>query len=149
MRAVAAARTARTVRFIASSGHELGHLGLHGYLDRNAGLAQKAVAWVHLGANIGASTGDTRMTPSDDDLASAAVRALKPYALDTIGRAPASQVAGEAATIKEQNGRFISFIGQNAWFHNPKDLWPDAVDIAVVARFARAVADLTVALAIS
>jgi hypothetical protein len=147
MRAVAAARTARTVRFIASSGHELGHLGLHAYLDRNAGLAQKAVAWVHLGANIGASTGDTRVTPSDDDLASAAVRALKPYGLDTIGRGPAAQVAGEAATIKEQNGRFISFIGQNAWFHNPKDLWPDAVDIAVVARFARAVSDFTVSLA--
>jgi len=147
MRAAAAARPARTVRFIASSGHELGHLGLHAYLDRNAGLAEKAVAWVHLGANIGASTGDTRMTPSDDDLASAAVRALKPYGLDTIGRGPAAQVAGEAATIKEQNGRFISFIGQNAWFHNPRDLWPDAVDIATVARFARAVADLTVTLA--
>jgi len=147
LRAIAAARPPRTVRFIASSGHELGHLGLHAYLDRNAGLAQNAIAWVHLGANIGASTGDTRMTPSDDDLAAAAVRALTPYALDTIGRGAAAQVAGEAATIQEQNGRFISFIGQNAWFHNPRDLWPDAVDIAVVARFARAVADLTVALA--
>ena len=76
-----------------------------------------------------------------------AVRALKPYGLDTIGCGPAAQVAGEAATIKEQNGRFISFIGQNAWFHNPRDLWPDAVEIATVARFARAVADLTVTLA--
>ena len=147
MRAVVAAHPARTVRFVASSGHELGHLGLHAYLDRNAGLAQNALAWVHLGANIGASTGNTRMTPSNDELTAAALGALKPYGLETIARASAAQVAGEAATIQEKNGRFISFIGQNAWFHNPSDLWPAAVDIQVVARFARAVADLTVALA--
>jgi hypothetical protein len=41
----------------------------------------------------------------------------------------------------------VSFIGRNAWFHNPRDLWPDAVDVNAVARFARAVADLTLALA--
>src|SRR5262249_47641418 len=110
MRAVAAERPSRTVRFIASSGHELGHLGLHAYLDRNPDLARRAVAWVHLGANIGASTGDTRMTASDEDLARVAFRALKPYGLDTIARAPAAQVGGEAATISAQNGRFISFI---------------------------------------
>jgi hypothetical protein len=147
LRAVASARAARDVKFIASSGHELGHLGLRAYLERNTGLAGRALAWVHLGANIGASTGDTRMTPSDDELSAAALRALQPYGLETIARAPAEQVAGEAATIREEHGRFISFIGQNAWFHNPRDLWPDAVDIQVVARFARGVADLTVALA--
>jgi hypothetical protein len=147
IRAVARARPARTVRFVASSGHELGHLGLHDYLDRHDGLAANAFAWVHLGANIGASTGDTRMTSSDDALGGAAVRALTPHGLGTIARTPAAQVAGEAATIKEQNGRFVSFIGQNAWFHNPGDLWPDAVDVATVARFARAIADLTIFLA--
>jgi hypothetical protein len=147
MRAVKAARCARTVQFVASSGHELGHLGLRAHLDRNPGLARNAFAWVHLGANIGASTGGTRMTPSNEALAGAAVRALSPYGLGTIARTPAVQVAGEAATIQEQGGRFISFIGQNAWFHNAGDLWPDAVDVASVARFARGVADLTVTLA--
>jgi len=147
MRAVAAARTARTVRFIASSGHELGHLGLHAYLDRNPGLARQAFAWIHLGANIGASTGETRMTPSDDALAGAAMTALAGHGLDGTRRMPASQVGGEAATISEGGGRFVSFIGQNAWFHNPRDLWPDAVDIEAVARFARAIADLTISLA--
>src|SRR5882672_8888687 len=137
----------RTVRFVASSGHELGHLGLHAYLDRNPGLARQAFAWVHLGANIGASTGDTRMTPSDDALASAAMTALAAHDLDGTKRMPAAQVGGEAATISEGGGRFVSFIGQNAWFHNPRDLWPDAVDIATVARFARAIAELTIALA--
>jgi hypothetical protein len=147
MRAVAAARATRDVRFVASSGHELGHLGLQAYLDRSPGLARQAFAWVHLGANIGASTGDTRMTPSDDALASVAMKALASHGLDGTRRMPPGQVGGEAATISEGGGRFVSFIGQNAWFHNPRDLWPDAVDVATVARFARAIADLTVALA--
>jgi hypothetical protein len=147
MRAVVAARPRRTVRFIASSGHELGHLGLHDYLHRNPTLGHDAYAWVHYGANIGTSTGDVGMTPSDDRLRDAALRALAPHGLENIRQAQAAQVGGEAATIRETGGRFISFIGANAWFHNPGDLWPDAVDIQAVARFARATADLTVQLA--
>ena len=87
MRAVAAtdspaeAGLYRTVMFVASSGHDLGHLGLHAYLNHNPGLARQAFVWIHLGANIGASTGDTRMTPSDDALASAAMTALADHGL--------------------------------------------------------------------
>ena len=147
MRAVVNARARRTVKFVASSGHELGHLGLHDYLTRNPTLARDAFAWVHFGANIGTSTGDIGMTPSDDRLRDAALRAFTPHGLDKIRQAVATQVFGEAATISEAGGRFISFIGSNAWFHNPGDLWPDAVDIQAVARFARAVADLTLSLA--
>jgi hypothetical protein len=148
MRAVIAAKgpavgLLRSVRFVASSGHELGHLGLHDYLHRHPGLAHDALAWVHFGANIGTSTGDVGMTPSDDRLRDAALRALTPYGLEKTRQSTAAQVAGEAATIQAENGRFISFIGQNAWFHNPGDLFPDAVDIPMVARYARAVADLT------
>jgi hypothetical protein len=147
VRAVTPARPMRDVRFVASSGHELGHLGLHAYLDRNPTLARGAFAWVHLGANIGASTGEVRMSAFDTALAAAARAALARQRLDDVRQAPAGQVAGEAATISEQGGRFVSFIGRNAWFHNPRDLWPDAVDVNAVARFARAVADLTLALA--
>jgi hypothetical protein len=135
------------VKFVASSGHELGHLGLHNYLTRNATFARDAFAWVHLGANIGTSTGDTGMTPSDDRLRDAPLRVFAPHGLDKIRQSQAAQVNGEAATISQAGGRFISFIGANAWFHNPGDLWPDAVDIQAVARFARAVADLTLSLA--
>ena len=87
------------------------------------------------------------MTPSDDRLRDAALRAFAPHGLDTIRQSPGAQVGGEAATIKEQGGRFVSFIGRNDWFHNPRDLWPDAVDVQAVARFARAAADLTLSLA--
>jgi hypothetical protein len=147
LRAVAATKPRRTVRFVASSGHELGHLGLHSYLDRNASLASGALIWVHLGANIGASTGPTAMTCSDDRAEAAALRALGAYGIDDLPRSPAAQVGGEALTISRKGGRFISFIGRNAWFHNSRDTWPDAVDPQAVARFALAVSDLTLALA--
>jgi hypothetical protein len=137
LRASAAVRPLRTIRFVASSGHELGHLGLHAYLERNRG------------ANIGAATGDVAMTVSDPALAAAAHAALGRYDLDRLRQSSAAQVAGEAATISREGGRFVSFIGQNAWFHHPRDLWPDAVDVRAVARFARAAADLVVALATS
>jgi hypothetical protein len=147
LRAAVAARSERAVRFIASSGHELGHLGLHAYLDRNGTLARDGLAWVHFGANIGASTGDVGMTASDARLVESARAALANYQLDGIRQSTPAQVAGEAATISSQGGRFVSFIGQNRWFHHPRDLWPDAVDVRTVARFARATADLVVALA--
>ena len=140
-------RPLRTVKFVASSGHELGHLGLHAYLKKNPTLAHEAVAWIHLGANIGTSTGDTAMTPSDESLAAAALHALGPHGLDKTRRTAATQVGGEATTISQEGGRFVSFIGRNAWFHNPGDLWPDVVDIQTVGRFARAISDLTLALA--
>jgi len=147
LRASAAARPLRPIRFVASSGHELGHLGLHAYLQRNRTLAHDALGWVHFGANIGASTGDVGLTVSDPTLAAAARAALARYDLDRLRQSSAAQVAGEAATISRAGGRFVSFIGQNAWFHHPRDLWPDAVDVRAVARFARAAADLVIALA--
>jgi hypothetical protein len=149
LRAVAAAKPLRTVRFVASSGHELGHLGLHAYLKRNPALAHDARVWLHLGANIGAMSADadTDMTASGDDLAAAALRALTPYDLQRLRRSPAAQAGGEAATIRHAGGRFISFIGRNPWFHHPHDTWPARVNVPRVAAFARAVGDLTIALA--
>lgn len=147
LRACAAARPLRTVRFVASSGHELGHLGLHDYLKRNPTLARDAAVWIHFGANIGAARGEVRLTCSGEPFESEAIKALTPYGLNQMPVQPASQVGGEAATIAAQGGRFISFLGSNEWFHNPGDKFPDAVDLPKVARFARAAANLTITLA--
>ena len=87
------------------------------------------------------------MTCSDARVEAAALRALGAYGIDDLPRTPAAQVGGEALTISRKGGRFVSFIGRNAWFHNPRDTWPDAVDPQAVARFALAVSDLTLALA--
>jgi len=147
LRAVARQPPARTVRFVASSGHELGHLGLHEYLRRRGTIARDASVWLHFGANIGAAGGQpATLTCSEkafDDTVAAAFGSDRPY---RVNPQPASQARGEAATILEGGGRFSSFIGQNDWFHNTGDRWPDAVDVAAVARFARATAALALAL---
>ena len=56
MRTLRAARPVRDVLFVASSGHELGHLGIDAFVDRRPGIVPKTVGWIHLGANIGAAT---------------------------------------------------------------------------------------------
>ena len=56
MRTLRAAPPARDVLFVASSGHELGHLGIDAFVARRPGIVPKTVGWIHLGANIGAAT---------------------------------------------------------------------------------------------
>ena len=44
----------RNVIFTANTGHELSHLGLDHFLEKNPSLVKDAFAWVHLGANFAA-----------------------------------------------------------------------------------------------
>jgi hypothetical protein len=55
MRTTHRARPVRDVLFVASSGHELGHLGIVVFIERRPGLVPGAKAWIHLGANVGSS----------------------------------------------------------------------------------------------
>ena len=52
-----------------------------------------------------------------------------------------------AATVGREGGRFVSLIGANEWFHNPRDRRPDAVNVGAVSRFAKGAADLALAVA--
>jgi len=51
------AKPARDVLFVASSGHELGHLGINAFVDRRSAIVLRSIGWIHLGANIGAASG--------------------------------------------------------------------------------------------
>ena len=66
MRALAEAKVERTVHFVASTGHELGHYGLEDYLEKRHELISSAVAWVHLGACGGEVNVHGRVTNSGD-----------------------------------------------------------------------------------
>ncbi|HZR24543.1 MAG TPA: hypothetical protein VFA59_13195 [Vicinamibacterales bacterium] len=145
--AAARPRPRRTIRLVASSGHELGHLGLHDYLARRPSLARDSYVWLHFGANIGATRGTVTATCSDTMFEELVARSFAEGSAPRINTAEPDRVAGEAATIREQGGRFISFIGTNEWFHNPLDRWPDAVDVADLSRFARASVALAMTLA--
>lgn len=148
MRAVHAARPERTVRFIASSGHELGHFGLDTFLREDPSLITSAHAWLHLGANIGAANGRTRLQSSGADIEALALAALQKSGASVDTRIPLGTVpAGEARNIHVGGGRYVSLLGSGPYFHNPLDLWPYSVNLDAVVSFAAGVSELTLALA--
>jgi hypothetical protein len=148
MKAAVEARPERTVRFVASSGHELGHLGLDAFLHEEPALIKSAAAWLHLGANIGAAQGRMRLQSSGDDIETLAVAALQEAGASLEARVPRGTVpAGEARNIHVGGGRYVSLLGSGPYFHNPLDLWPYAVDLDAVTRYAAATVELALALA--
>ncbi len=139
MRAMRDARPARDVLFVASSGHELGHLGLDTFMERRPGLVPAAKAWIHLGANIGAAQGPgNNLQASDDEMESMMAEAMTKAGLRIDRRLPRGAVPrGEAENVHRGGGRYVSIIGNNDLFHNTIDRGVDAVDLNVIERFAR------------
>ena len=147
--------------FVASSGHELGHLGIDAFVARRPGIVPKTVGWIHLGANIGAATrpgtpspaaGDEpalrHATPvlgsantiqaSDDEFESILSRAMSAGGLAISRRNPRGTIpGGEAETVHRGGGRYVSVIGSNALFHNPDDRGSGTVDVGAVAAFTK------------
>ena len=139
LRRFAAAAPPRDVLFLATSGHELGHLGLEHFLAGNMALATAAWAWIHLGANFAARGSRRRLQASDATLLALASAELEragapPADITPVGQRP----GGEARDIHDLGGRFVSFLGTNRWFHHVDDLWPDTVDVEQTNRVGQA-----------
>lgn len=118
----------RDVHFVASSGHELGHLGLRAWLAWHTAIAERAHAWLHLGANFAALDGQVVVQASSAELADSARAAFaaagrEPDAIVQPGLAP----LGEAREIASRP--YLSILGTNPHFHAPEDRWPHAVDL--------------------
>ena len=150
IRGMAAAPTPkRTTVFLASTGHELGHYGLQEFLRTRTRLIAGAGAWIHLGANFGAAVGaGSRLQASTAELQALALEALEdagttPDRLHPVGTRP----AGEADSIHDGGGDYISILGANGLFHHPHDRWPAAVDVDRIARSAQAFIDIGLTLA--
>lgn len=142
MRALRPLELPRTVLFVASSGHELGHLGIEAFIDRRPGIVTQAIGWLHLGANIGAAV-DPGITlqASHDDLDAALTQALTAVGLDVTRRAPRDRVPnGEAEAVHRRGGRYVSMIGGNGLFHHVDDRSPQAVDPRAIAKCSAAFA---------
>ena len=149
MGALAAARPERDCLFVASSGHELGHLGLDYFIEQRHGLVKDAHAWIHLGANIGARKDPGyRLQTSTDNFDRLAIAAMKAQSarVDEVRPHDASPL-GEAGNIHQGGGRYISMVGSNGLFHHRDDRWPDAVDVDAVKAFARAFVTIALTLA--
>jgi hypothetical protein len=137
------------VWFLASTGHELGHIGLERFIEAHKALVQGARAWIHLGADFAAAVGPSvRLQASDAELEGLAAEIMgkagvKPDVRTAIGARP----RGEANNIREGGGRYVSVVSTNGLFHHPEDRWPDAVDLKKTVRFAEAFVELGLRLA--
>jgi hypothetical protein len=134
---------------VASSGHELGHLGINAFVDRRPGIVAGAVGWMHFGANIGAATEPgNRLQSSDDVLDDMLSRELSNSRLNVDQRVPRGTIpGGEAEVVHRGGGRYVSIIGNNALFHNPEDRGPQAIDSGVITQFCSAFTSLATRLA--
>jgi hypothetical protein len=140
MRALHTAKPARDVMFVASTGHELGQLGIEIFAERRPDLIKRARAWIHFGANVGAAQepGNT-IQASDDEMEAALSKEFGTAGIKIDRRVPRGTVpGGEAGVVHRGGGRYMSIIGRNALFHNPADRGPEAVDPSAIARFAGA-----------
>jgi len=134
----------RDVIFIATSGHELGHVGMKSFLKTHSDLRDRAYAWLHLGASIGAALDWVpRLQTSDIEFERIALECfgeesefadLVPLTIVPTG----TTKSGEAMQINRFGGRFVSVIGNHALFHQESDQWPGAVDAEALAVYASA-----------
>ncbi len=138
LRHFAANRPMRDAVFIATSGHELGHLGLEHFLANRETL--RSHGWIHLGANFAAVDSRIRLQASDAELMDMAQRTLSTHGVTVSMQTPLGErPGGEARNIHDLGERFISLLGSNRWFHHPDDRWPITVDLGNAERVARAV----------
>ena len=139
-------RPARDVCFVASSGHELGHLGLAHFLATPA--LPSAHAWIHLGANFAAVDSRLRVQAADADLLGIARRVLTEVGVSIATTTPLGErPGGEARNVHDRGERYLSLLGSNAWFHHPDDRWPRTIDMDRCRRVVDAVRAIAVGLA--
>ena len=137
----------RDVFFVATSGHELGHLGFADYLRRNPRPAH-AKAWIHLGANFASRGARVRLQSSDEELRQLALAAMAKAEAPPADEVPPGQPpGGEARNLFDLGSRYVSLLGTNAWFHHPDDRWPDTVDVDMATRLVQAMLEVADALA--
>ena len=146
LRALSHAPPACDVVLTANSGHELGHLGLDAFIARRPGC-ERAATWLHWGANLGAAGSRLTVMSTSDDMRSLAAHELASAGQSPDVIAPTTQVpSGETRDIHRANGRYLTLVGSNPWFHLPTDRWPHSIDVGAVARIASAAAQMVVAM---
>ncbi len=139
-------RPRRGLRLVASSGHELHHLGLEAYLESLGDGVTEVAVWVHLGASIGAKRGTARLAASDAELMGLAQAALAAAGIEREALAVGRSGYGEARNIAEAGGRYVSLLGGHPYFHSPMDTFERAVDVDLAVRHVDAVESVVRAL---
>ena len=143
---IAAEPGRRTLNLVASSGHELHHLGLDHYIRELGGDARRVHAWMHLGASIGSRNGQPSYAASDDELFNLATDALNAQGIERQAFPVGNAGFGEARNIGEIGGRFVSLLGGHPYFHSPQDTYDRCVDPESLSKHTDAVESIVSAL---
>ena len=70
------------------------------------------------------------------------VRALEKEELTVSAKTPYDSAArGEARPVQQGGGRFVTLVCSSEVYHNAADRWPEAIDVATLARYASAFAN--------
>jgi Peptidase family M28 len=142
IRVLATGRLARDCFFVALSGHELGFLGMDAYLKRREDLVKRAHVWIFFGSDIGAPRQPNLIHASDAELEQWTVRAMEKEGLTVNAKERHDSAArGEARAVQQGGGRFVTLVSASDLYHNVEDRWPEAVDVAILARYASAIAN--------
>ena len=112
------------------------------YTERGPDLVRRALVWIFLGSGIGAPRQPNLIHASDEALEQWIVAAVRKQGITVDQTAPLNSPArGEASVIQQGGGRFVTFACDSEVYHSVADRWPDAVDVAALARYAKAFAD--------
>jgi hypothetical protein len=139
----------RDCLFVALTGHELGFLGINNYIKRRLQVLKHAHSWIHFGANLGAARQPIRIQTSDRHLEQLVVAALGNEGIVVDAKTDYLEVPrGEASVLQKGGVRYLAPICGSEVFHHASDRWPDAVDVAVLARYTTAFSNTAINIAL-
>jgi hypothetical protein len=142
IRTVRSGKPVRDCFFVALSGHELGHLGIDPYMKRHPELQHRSHAWIFFGSDIGAPRQPNLIHASDEGLERWGVAAMEKEGIVVNAKARHDSIArGETGTVQRAGGRFFTVACASDVYHSPADRWPESIDVANLARYARAFAN--------
>lgn len=142
-----------TLAFLATSGHEVGFLGLPALIAAHGKWFRGSDAYVHLGASLGAPTavegpdGQIEVTPEPDPsgslynsenslLTDSIPAGFERSGLSLRTTEPHVRIVGEQAYAYHVGVPVVSFSGASLFFHTAADL-PATVDPRILAKEAR------------
>lgn len=144
MHQVVQSQPRRGVIFVATTGHELGLLGIDDFLVRRPGLVKHAHAWLHFGADVGR---EPRFSATDDGLRTQAKTALEDAGASPATPAPKGTTVGaESQVVARGGGRVGATVGHSPMFHLEADRWRQEIDVGSIGRIANGFASLALQL---
>lgn len=141
VRSLAVAHAPRGLVFVATSGDELGQIGLRAFMSRYPDLDRHAFGWIRLGPNIGTRGSAISIDGSTREWMDALRHELRVDAVRFAGDA-----TGGSALADEGNGLILN-AAHGPLFHLPTDQLPAAVDLQQINAASRALSRTLLVLA--